>query len=84
MSGSISCINTAPIKNSPEGFYLIICDNVGFVHILKGSKDQISSYHLMMSVKACSSEIWSMSINPFIDVLPETQFLNNIVLSNED
>ena len=84
VKGSISCINTAPIKENPSGFYVIICDNVGYIHILKGTQDLIVSYHLMMSIKTCSTEIWSMCINPFIDVLPETQFLNNIVLSNDD
>ena len=84
VKGSISCINTAPIKNTPDGFYVIICDNIGYVHILKGIQDRIQTYHLINSIKTCSSEIWSMCINPFIDVLPETQFLNNIVLSNED
>jgi hypothetical protein len=39
VKGSISCINTAPIKDKQDGFSIILCDNTGYLHILKGNSD---------------------------------------------
>jgi hypothetical protein len=72
VKASITNIMTAPVKNEPNIYFIVLSDNIGYLHILKGEKDNIRSYKLLISLRTGQSEIWSMCINPYIDVLPET------------
>ena len=72
VKASITCIKSAPVKDEPNNYFIIISDNIGYIHILKGYNGDIRSYKLLISLRTGNSEIWSMSINPYIDVLPET------------
>ena len=45
---TITNIRTARVKDSDDHFYIILSDVRGFLHILKGFRDECSSYSLVL------------------------------------